>query len=178
VGRASVGQPAFGCRLWAFGRVKRVKVSGRRPITVGKRETVGTWGVRVKLRITVDGKAYEVDVEVATQEHPIYGVGGYFPMSPARVPAPAPAVAVPPPPGETTGAAVNEEKVCRSPVSGIVVRITAQPGQQIQVGDGVLVLEAMKMETDITAPVAGKVSKINVDVGDSVKGGQVLVEFE
>jgi methylmalonyl-CoA carboxyltransferase small subunit len=134
----------------------------------------------VKLRITVDGKAYEVDVEVAAPEHPIYGVGGYFPMSPARVPAPAPAVAVPPPPlaGEAPAAAVNVEKVCRSPISGIVVRIAAKPGQQIQVGDGVLVLEAMKMETDITAPVAGKVSRINVNVGDSVKGGQVLVEFE
>jgi methylmalonyl-CoA carboxyltransferase small subunit len=134
----------------------------------------------VKLRITVDGKAYEVDVEVAAPEHPIYGVGGYFPMSPARVPAPAPAVAVPPPPsaGETPASPVNEEKVCRSPISGIVVRVAARLGQQIQVGDGVLVLEAMKMETDITAPVAGKVSMINVKVGDSVKGGQVLVEFE
>lgn len=134
----------------------------------------------MKLRITVDGRAYEVDVEVAAPEHPIYGVGGYFPMSPARVPAPAPAVAAPPPPapGEAPSAAVNEEKVCRSPISGIVVRIGAKPGQQIQVGDGVLVLEAMKMETDITAPVAGKVSTINVSVGDSVKGGQVLVEFE
>jgi len=39
-------------------------------------------------------------------------------------------------------------------------------------------LEAMKMETEITAPVAGKVSTVNVNVGDSVKGGQVLVEFE
>jgi methylmalonyl-CoA carboxyltransferase small subunit len=132
----------------------------------------------VKLKITGDGKTYEVDVEVAQPEHPIYGVGGYFPMSPARVPAPAPAAALPPSPGGDAGAPVNEEKVCRSPISGIVVRVTAQVGQQIQVGDGVLVLEAMKMETDITAPVAGKVSKINVNVGDSVKGGQVLVEFE
>ena len=134
----------------------------------------------MKLRITVDGKAYEVDVEVAAPEHPIYGVGGYFPMSPARVPAPAPAAAVPPPlaAGEAPAAAVNEEKVCRSPISGIVVRIAAKLGQQIQVGDGVLVLEAMKMETDITAPVAGKVGRVNVQVGDSVKGGQVLVEFE
>ena len=123
---------------------------------------------------------FEVDVEVAQPEHPIYGVGGYFPMSPARVPAPAPAVAAPPAPadGEAVTAPVNEEKVCRSPISGIVVRVTAQVGQQIQVGDGVLVLEAMKMETDITAPVAGKVGTIKVNVGDSVTGGQVLVEFE
>ncbi len=134
----------------------------------------------MRLKLTVDGKTYEVDVEVAAPEHPIYGVGGYFPMSPARVPAPAPMTVAPPPPapGAAPPSPVNEEKAVRSPISGIVVRMSAHPGQQIQVGDGVLVLEAMKMETDITAPVAGKVSKVNVQVGDSVKGGQVLVEFE
>ena len=41
-----------------------------------------------------------------------------------------------------------------------------------------LVLEAMKMETDITAPVAGTIKSITVKVGDSVQGGQVLAEFE
>lgn len=136
----------------------------------------------MKLNITVDGKVYEVEVEVAAPEHPIYGVGGYVPMSPVRVPAPPPAPPAAAPlasiPGAAPGPPVNEEKVCRSPISGIVVRVTAQPGQQIQVGDGVLVLEAMKMETDITAPVAGKIRTINVNVGDSVQGGQVLVEFE
>lgn len=136
----------------------------------------------MKLNITVDGKLYEVEVEVAPSEHPIYGVGGYVPMSPVRVPAPPPAPlpasAPSPAPGGAPSAPVNEEKVCRSPISGIVVRVTAQPGQQIQVGDTVLVLEAMKMETDITAPVAGKIRSINVNVGDSVQGGQVLVEFE
>jgi len=40
------------------------------------------------------------------------------------------------------------------------------------------VLEAMKMETVITAPVAGKVAKINANAGDFVQGGQVLAEFE
>ncbi|RPJ53825.1 MAG: biotin/lipoyl-binding protein [Acidobacteria bacterium] len=105
-------------------------------------------------------------------------------MSPVRVPAPpppagpAPVAAPPLAPGGAASLPVNEGKVCRSPISGIVVRVTAQPGQQIQVGDGVLVLEAMKMETDITAPVAGKIRSINVNVGDSVQGGQVLVEFE
>ena len=51
---------------------------------------------------------------------------------------------------------VNEEKVCRSPVSGIVVRVAAQVGQSLQTGDILLVLEAMKMETNITAPVGGQ----------------------
>jgi biotin carboxyl carrier protein len=41
-----------------------------------------------------------------------------------------------------------------------------------------MVLEAMKMETEITSPINGKIAKVNVKVGDSVQGSQVLVEFE
>jgi methylmalonyl-CoA carboxyltransferase small subunit len=128
----------------------------------------------VKLKIVIDGKTYDVDVEVEDTEQPIYGVGGYVPMSPARIPAPVPIrtpEGTPPAPG-------GDEKVCRSPISGIVVRVIAEVGQQIQEGDTIMVLEAMKMETDITASAEGKVRKINVKVGDGVQGGQVLVEFE
>jgi methylmalonyl-CoA carboxyltransferase small subunit len=59
-----------------------------------------------------------------------------------------------------------------------VVKAIAQVGQTLQVGDVLLVLEAMKMETSVTAPVAGKVAAIKVGPGDSVQSGQVLVEFE
>ena len=60
----------------------------------------------------------------------------------------------------------------------MVVRISAQIGQAIQVNDPLLVLEAMKMETVITSPLAGKVAKVNVNAGDAVQSGPVLVEFE
>jgi methylmalonyl-CoA carboxyltransferase small subunit len=73
---------------------------------------------------------------------------------------------------------VNESKVCRSPVSGIVVRAVTQAGQSLQVGDVLLILEAMKMETSVTSPVAGKVAAIKVAAGESVQSGQVVVEFE
>ena len=130
----------------------------------------------MKLKITIDSKVYEVEVEASepeAQHPPAY----YFQPSAVRVPAAAPAA---PKPG---GAAVdsgpvNEDKVCRSPISGIVVKLSAQPGQQIQTGDTLLVLEAMKMETNITAPVSGTILKINVAQGDGVQSGQVLVEFE
>jgi acetyl/propionyl-CoA carboxylase alpha subunit len=45
----------------------------------------------------------------------------------------------------------NEDKVCRNPISGIVVKVSAQPGQSIQNGDILLVLKAMKIEANITA---------------------------
>ena len=125
----------------------------------------------MKLRITVEDKTYEVEVEVAEPDVHAPPVYSFQPAAPVRVPA-APA------PAAVTGGPVNEDKVCRSPIAGIVVRVTAQPGQSIQTGDTLLVLEAMKMETNITAPVSGKVSKVNVAQGDAVQGGQVLVEFE
>jgi methylmalonyl-CoA carboxyltransferase small subunit len=130
----------------------------------------------VKLKITVDDKTYEVDVEAVEPEAPAAAPRGYAVESaPVRLQASAPAAPAAPASG---GAPVNEEKVCRSPVSGIAVKIVAQAGQQIQAGDILLVLEAMKMETNITAPAAGKVASVKVNAGESVQAGQVVVEFE
>ena len=130
----------------------------------------------MKLNITIDSKTYEVDVEAAEPESPAavsHGLGGLnIGSAPLRVPAAAaPARPV------VDGPPVNEQTVCRSPVSGIVVRVAAQVGQSLQPGDILLVLEAMKMETNITAPSAGKIAAIRVNQGDSVQAGQIVLEF-
>lgn len=129
----------------------------------------------MKLKLTIDGKTYEVDVEATDPDdrrpaHPA-GSGGSSPRAPA-----APQIATPRSSADVPAA--DESKVCRSPVAGVVVRVSAQAGQEIQAHDVLLVLEAMKMETSITAPVAGKVARVNVAVGDAVQGGQILVEFD
>ncbi len=128
----------------------------------------------MKLKITVENKTYEVEVE-AEQPETNAPRGWFMEPGAVRVPAAAPLAAPAAPAGPSN---VNEDKVCRSPISGIVVKVPAQAGQKIQTGDILLVLEAMKMETNITAPIAGTIAKLNVNVGDSVQGGQVLVEFE
>ena len=127
----------------------------------------------MKLKITLDNKTYEVEVEASEPEPEPLPPAGYI-MQPTVAQVPAVPIAKPP----AGDANVNEDKVCRSPINGIVVRIAARAGLQIQPGDTLLVLEAMKMETNITAPVAGKISKVNVNTGDGVQSGQVLVEFE
>lgn len=125
----------------------------------------------MKLKISVDGKTYEVDVEVA--EEPVRHPQAFMVLpSQARVPA-APAPAALPDSGP-----VDEARVCRSPITGTVVKVVAQAGQRIQPGDILLVLEAMKMETNITAPVEGTVKAITVGAGDGVKANQVVVELE
>lgn len=130
----------------------------------------------MKLNITIDNKKYEVEVEVADHAAPIAAAAPRLDTS-LRIPA-APVNGSAAAPKPVDAAPVDEAKVCRSPVSGLVVRINSQVGQKIQAGDTLLVLEAMKMETNITAPVAGKIAKINVAQGDAVQGGAVLVEFE
>jgi methylmalonyl-CoA carboxyltransferase small subunit len=126
----------------------------------------------VKLKITVDDKTYDVDVEVA--DEPVRHPQAFMVMpSQARVPAAPIAPATPAGSGP-----VDEARVCRSPITGTVVRAVAQPGQSIQPGDILLVLEAMKMETNITATVAGTVKALTVAAGDAVKASQIVVEFE
>jgi oxaloacetate decarboxylase alpha subunit len=62
-----------------------------------------------------------------------------------------------------------------SPLAGNIVRVQVQPGQQVSVGDVLLVLEAMKMETEVRASIAGKVVEIRVKEGDAVGLGAPLL---
>lgn len=127
----------------------------------------------MKLRITIDGKTYEAEVEILEDEeseHP------YVPYSPAPVSYTPPPVSFTPSPAPVYSG--SDGKVCRSPVTGLVITVNAEPGQTVQANDVLLVLEAMKMENQVTAPHAGTVKSVNVVPGNSVKVHQVLLEFE
>jgi oxaloacetate decarboxylase alpha subunit len=65
-----------------------------------------------------------------------------------------------------------------APLAGNVFTVRVKVGDQVRKGDTVLVLEAMKMETDIRANGSGKVSAINIKNGDSVKVGDVLLSLD
>ena len=129
----------------------------------------------MKLNITIDGKTYEVDVDAVEPEAPAPLDAATWPWDPRRCAFPPLRLRLRP---RQRRKPVKEAKVCRSPVSGIVIRVAAQVGQSLQTGDVLLVLEAMKMETNITAPGPGKIASIPVKEGDSVQSGQVVVEFE
>ncbi len=73
---------------------------------------------------------------------------------------------------------VSGTQVVQSQMPGKVVAVLVEPGQQVQVGDGLLVLEAMKMENEIKSPIVGEVKEVNVREGDTVESGQKLVVVE
>jgi biotin carboxyl carrier protein len=66
----------------------------------------------------------------------------------------------------------------KAPMPGLVVRVLAEPGQQVPAGAGVVVLEAMKMENELRAAVGAVVRAVKVKPGEPVEKGQVLVEFD
>ena len=123
----------------------------------------------MKLQITVDGKAYEVDVEVLEDEEsaptPSYAShhAAHVVNSHAQ---------------DYSAAWDGEGRICHSPVMGLVIKVNVRPGQAVEAGELVLVLEAMKMETNVTAPHAAIVKSVHVAAGDPVKLNQVLLELE
>ena len=91
--------------------------------------------------------------------------------APAPAPAPAPAAAPAPAPAAAPAGATTVE----SPMPGKILNIKVSEGQAVKFGEVVVIMEAMKMETEIVAPADGTVSKILVKAGDSVDTGAALV---
>jgi methylmalonyl-CoA carboxyltransferase small subunit len=77
-----------------------------------------------------------------------------------------------------TDADADDEKICRSPINGLVISVNAVPGQTVEPNEVIIVLEAMKMETQVLAQRKATVKSVQVRPGDSVKVHSVLVEFE
>jgi len=137
-----------------------------------------------KFKLYVDGVEFEVGVEgvdlSALQYLPqIAGAGTFTPAPSAStapsVPAPAPAPVAPATP--TPAPAAAGEGVVTAPMPGKILRILVKEGDQVKTGQGLLVLEAMKMENEIPAPKDGVVKKILVKEGDTVDTGQPLIEL-
>jgi biotin carboxyl carrier protein len=65
-----------------------------------------------------------------------------------------------------------------APMPGKVVRVLTEAGAQVEAGEGIVVVEAMKMQNELKSPRAGKVVTLNVEVGATVNGGDVLAVIE
>lgn len=113
--------------------------------------------------VNVNGADYQVELENA-------------PAAPAAPVAAAPVAAAPaaqaaPAPATHSGAG---EKV-PSPLPGVIIEVSVKEGQAVKAGQKVAVIEAMKMENEISAPKDGTVTAIHVNKGDSVLEGADIV---
>ena len=117
------------------------------------------------MRVTVEGKPYDVTVELLDDSagHPVH----VAPPTPGAEP-----VAVPRAPSQRPAAPAG---AITSPLAGVVVTIDVKVGQSVKAGDVVVTLEAMKMKTHVNAPAAGTVERIEAKTGVAVEEGAVLV---
>jgi biotin carboxyl carrier protein len=76
---------------------------------------------------------------------------------------------------EAPGKVPSGEVAVKAPMPGLVVAVAANPGQEVKIGQGLIILEAMKMENELRAPRAGRVKAIRVSPGQVVDKDQVLV---
>jgi len=133
-----------------------------------------------KFKVTVNGKAYEVEVEEmggAPAAAPAAAPASQAAAAPApaapAAPAPAPAPAATPSPA--VGGPIPEGAITvKAPMPGKISALKAEAGKAVKRGDIILVLEAMKMQNDITATADGTLHEIRVNPGDNVKTGDVL----
>ncbi|MGA3180518.1 MAG: biotin/lipoyl-containing protein [Verrucomicrobiota bacterium] len=124
-----------------------------------------------KLRVTVDGKSYDVTVEMAEESGPAEAA----PPLPASAPPVAPASATAPPAAAAKASAALGE--VQSPLMGRVVGVDVKAGQEVTQGQQLLIIETMKMNTFVLAPKGGKVAEVLVSVGQAVEEGQILARI-
>ena len=137
----------------------------------------------MKYVATLNGKKYEVEIERVDEYRPLdRGAQASAPApilaaapAPKAAPAPAPTPAPAPAPAPAAAPAAAGGQTVEAPMPGKILDIKVKVGDAVGYGQCVIVMEAMKMETEIVAPAAGTVASINVSTGDSVETGAVLV---
>lgn len=122
-----------------------------------------------KFNISVNGTAYQVEIEEVKEVK--VAAPAAAKTAPAAAPkAAAPAAAAAPAPAEV-GAG---DTAVNSPMPGKIIKVVAAAGQAVKKGDVLMILEAMKMQNEITASVDGTVKSINVAADQSVKTNDIL----
>lgn len=130
----------------------------------------------MKYKVTLNNRVYEVEVEegsaMLVDEYELAAPAAPAPVAAPVAVAAAPVAAAPAAPA-AAGLAAGE--VVKAPMPGNVLKINVAQGQTVKEGDVLLVLEAMKMENDITATKSGTVAQIVVAKGAVVETGSALV---
>jgi glutaconyl-CoA/methylmalonyl-CoA decarboxylase subunit gamma len=145
-----------------------------------------------KFRVTVNGQAYDVVVEEYGEAAPMTAPAVSVrptqyvsapkapaapPVSPAP-PSPPPAAAKPAPPPKPVSQPVVGGTAVSAPMPGVILNVLVSAGQAVKAGEVLLILEAMKMENEVTSPATGTVKEVAVSKGSNVNTGDLMVVIE
>lgn len=125
----------------------------------------------MKYKVTLNSRVYEVEVEMGQAML----IDEYDAVAPAAPAAPTAVPAAPAAPAAVLAAALASGEVVKAPMPGNILKINVAPGQKVEEGDVLIVLEAMKMENEIVATKSGTVAQVAVSKGAVVETGAPLV---
>ena len=130
-------------------------------------------------RVNVNGIPFEIEMQkpINAAKHPALAATKRVaaPVAPAEAPVTNTAAPEPAKPAPQAAAPAGAGNAVKAPLPGTIIAINVKVGDQVNVCDVVIVLEAMKMQNNIEAEFAGTVKAINVNNGDSVMEGSVLL---
>lgn len=128
-----------------------------------------------KFKITIDGTEYLVEMEeIGGTPAPATPVAAPTPQPTPVAPAPQPATPAPAPVAPQNAAG----DTLPAPMPGSILKLLVKVGDEVKENQPLIILEAMKMENEVVSNHAGKVTGINVTVGENVNAGDALITIQ
>jgi biotin carboxyl carrier protein len=163
---AKLGDQSYTVEIEEIGRsVYRVSVDGNEFLVDGKKTG------RTNYSLIVDNRSFEIEVDNREDEYRVLVDGRNYHVS--LVDERRMRVG-----GAQPGFELQGRQRVSVPMPGKVIAVLVSEGDSVEMGQGLVIVEAMKMENEVRSPIAGEVKEIKVKPGEAVEGGAVLVVVE
>jgi biotin carboxyl carrier protein len=163
---AKLGEQTYTVEIEEIGKgVYRIAVDGNEFLVDGKKTG------RTNYSLIVDNRSFEIEVDNAEDEYRVLVDGRNYHVNlvdERRVRVG----------GTQSELQLQGRQQVSVPMPGKVIAVLVSPGDSVEKGQGLVIVEAMKMENEVRSPVAGEIKEIKVKPGDAVEGGAVLVIVE
>lgn len=162
---AKLGEQTYTVEIEEVGKsLYRVAIDGSEFLVDGKKTG------RSNYSLIVDNRSFEVDVDNSEDEYRVLVDGRNYHINlvdERRVRVDA-----------QSGIQVEGRQKVSVPMPGKVIAVLVSEGDAVEKGQGLVIVEAMKMENEVRSPITGEVKEIKVKAGETVEGGAVLVVVE
>lgn len=163
---ATLGERSYAVEIEEIGKsVYRINVEGNEFLVDGKKTG------RRNYSLIVDNRSFEVDVDNTEDEYRVLVDGRSYHVhlvDERRVRLG----------GVQSGIQLQGRQKVSVPMPGKVIAVLVSEGDQVEKGQGLVIVEAMKMENEVRSPIAGTVREIQAKAGDAVEAGSVLLVVE
>jgi biotin carboxyl carrier protein len=162
----TLGDQSYNVEIEEIGNsVYRVSVDGQEFVVDGKKTG------RTNYSLIVDNRSFEIEVDNTGDEYRVLVDGRTYHIhlvDERRVRVG----------GSQAGAQMQGRQNVSVPMPGKVIAVLVSEGDPVEKGQGLIIVEAMKMENEVHSPIAGEIKEIRVKAGDTVEGGAVLLVVE